>query len=289
MYTNDTIAYYNKQLLDTYKAICNNNPNTPIIALYLANEDFELEPTSSSILSTLKRFLTQLDIVIKSLFVKLSLTLQIITKRYNVIFNKYYTAISTNKNKINTSTFYNTRLNIVNNITMWKRIKAAQQLFSILSNMDGVLNASGHWDTIELKRGFDYLIEIGYDAQSQALINKVSDSYRNDSITQTVNQHMYSINGLIELLNRAKSFEQYTRDSFVVNLKRKFAIVSERLVTEKRLTEDPAKQQILQTKLMRLWWCSHFIKAAYIITNDVCRDLSKLCVAANNAIEEDNT
>lgn len=286
MYSNDTIAYYNTQLLNTYKSLCNNNPETPYILTLVANEEFDMTPTSSGVLSTLMRFLSQLGIVVKSLFVKLSLTLQIITKRYNNIFNKYYTAISTNKSNIDTTKFYNTKIDMVNNIVMRKRIRAVQQLFSILSNMDNILNASGPWDTVELKRAFSYLVEIGYDTQSQSLVNKISSSYKNDTISQTVNQHMYSINGLVSLLDTVRSFEPYTKDSFVTNLKRKFANCSEKLVNESRLTEDTSKKQILQVKLMRLWWCSHFIKAAYIITNDICRDMSKLCVAANNAIEE---
>lgn len=289
MYTSDTISYYENILETTYKSLCNNDPNT---ILFLANEEFEDTQLSPTFSSQLLNFLKQLKIVINALFVKLSVKIKMITKQYDSLFEKYYKELEENKSNINIDDFYNTKLNIVPYITQYKRIKAIQQLFIILDNMDSIIyNSSNEVETPEMKKAFDYLVDIGFDAQNQSLINKVSGNYKNDVISQTVNQHMYTVEKIISLLNSLKNVEKYTKYSWAVNLKRKFNNVSEKLTNEKRVLDNtnPNKHKEIQLKLKRVWWCSHFIKAAYTITNDVCSDLVKLAHTASMNIVRERT
>jgi hypothetical protein len=284
MYTSDTISYYNNILETTYKSLCDNNPNT--ILFLVGNEEFEDTRLSPSFSSQLINFIKQFSIVINALFVKLSVKIKMITKKYDSLFSKYYKELTNNKDNIDIEDFYNTKLSITPYITLYKRIKAIQQLFPILDNMDSIINASGNAiETPEMKKAFDYLTDIGFDAQNQSLISKVSNNYKNDTITQTVNQHMYTVDKIISLLNNLKSVEKYTKYSWAVNLKRKFDMVSTKLTNERRIIDnDNTRKNELQIKIKRVWWCSHFIKAAYTITNDVCKDLTKLSHAASQCI-----
>lgn len=288
MYTSDTISYYNNLLETTYKSLCDNNPNN---ILFLANEEFEDTNVHASFSSQLFNFLKQLNIVITALFVKISTKIKTITKQYDTLFNKYYKELSDNKNNIDTEDFYNTKIAIAPYIVTYKRIKTIQQLFAILDNMDSILNASGSFETPEMKRAFDLLIDIGFDAQNQSLINKSTGSYKNDTITQSVYQHMYTVDKLLSLIDSVKSMEKYTKYSWTVNLRRKFDNVSNKLTNEKRVLDkdNTTKANELQTKIKRLWWCSHFIKAAYTITNDVCKDLVKLSHEASMNIVRSRT
>ena len=275
-YSNVIMKYHDNQIESIYTQLCNCNPNT-FLSTGFENSSFEL----------IKDIGYQIGALAHSLFVKLSMVINKLTKDYAILFDKYVNILNNNRENIDITKFSNSKVTCTNYITTVKRLQTVTHLFTILNNIDSIISASGNWDTPEIKKSFDLLINIGFDTNSQSLINKPSPSYTNDDISQTVLQHQYTLDKMFSLIEQVKPLEKYTKSGYVVNLNKKFASISQKLVEQKRAAnQDPnINQDKIKIQLIRVWWCSHFIKAVYTISNDIVSTMLKLCKAASNSIK----
>ena len=277
-YSNVILEYHNNQIKTIYTQLCNCNPNI-FLSTGFETGSFEL----------IKSITYQISALAHSLFIKLSMLINKLTKDYAILFDKYVNILNSNRENIDITKFSNSKITCTNYITTVKRLQTVTHLFTILNNIDSVVSAPGNWDTPEIKKSFDLLINIGFDTNSQSLINKPSPSYTNDEISQTILQHQYTLDKIFSLVEQVKQLEKYTKSSYIVNLNKKFTSISQKLVEQKRAANQDSNidQDKIKTQLIRIWWCSHFIKAVYTISNDIVSTMLKLCKAAVNSIKPD--
>ena len=280
MYSAEIIEYHTKQLEILYSEILDNAE----YKVYLGYEDFDDEYDSDSSdksSSKAKKILHNVAAIVKSMFVTLSYNLAKMAKLYNTLSNKYNKILS-NPSHINETKFKNTRVTVIPHDKMIKMIKLCNALFELLKDPISSTNSNNSSDFKEVKQA---LLEIGLDINKLNFKDALSKSYKNNKVKQSIHMHKYEVEDLKDLLQDISIYKDITSSMFVSSIRKKVIAQSTKL-TEEFNTADEEDKEKIQTKVTKLWMLANFIKPAYTIANDVCKDLLTLCDVARKCVEE---
>lgn len=276
--------------------------------LVLDNSDLAAQESLGQILSVSKSGIGFIGQKISSLFNRLFVSLRNLTEkilfRHNTIITKWNNRIMKNLNHIDNSKFSQYVTRIVPYHILEKRISVLLKLHHVIDNIESICEAkidynSEDWRTPEITSMYTKLSEIGLDATRLNLLNKVSSSYDKVRLKSTVDNLGYSINNLTDVISKIKPIVQYADFGSVKKISNRFVAYSDKLAKYEeslRFNEEDMssseleeKRHILKIKLARLWWISHFIRATYVIADDIVIDVLKLCKIAERCIsKEDN-
>jgi hypothetical protein len=220
--------------------------------------------------------------------------------RYSAIMLRWDKRIKLNLNKIDGSKFGNTSVTIVPKNLLMKRISALIKLHHILNNIESICDSpvkhdSADWRTPEIMIAYRAMTEIGFDANRFNLIGKVSAAYDQSREKNLISQLGYTTHDLLEIISGMKTLSVYAQENSLKHITTRFVDYSDKLTAyEESLNklddmdseELATKKHILDIKLARLWWISHFIKSSYVVAGDVVVDILKLCKIAERCISE---
>lgn len=242
------------------------------------------------------------------LFSRILISLRNITEkvllRHNSIITRWNNRIIKNLNYIDNNKFNQYVTRVVPYHILEKRIAVLLKLHYVIDNIESICEArvdpnSEDWRTQEIISMYTKLSEIGLDATRLNLLNKVSSSYDKVRLKATVENLGYTVSHLTEIIARIKPIVQYADFNSVKKISNRFVAYSDKLAKYEeslRFNEEDMssseleeKRHILKIKLARLWWVSHFIRATYVIADDIVIDVLKLCKIAEKCIsKEDN-
>lgn len=292
LYSSYNVHFHETQLSILYQQICKDLPKI---------EDLSIGEESLFDTDTLhfKNIILSLANIAQSLFVSLTLTIEKILKKYELILNKYQQILLPNIQNIDTTKFETSTAKIVPHHILQTRLQSLKKVYSLLNNVDTVISYpasnSNSWSTPHIEQAFTSLLDIGFDANKLNLIKKVSTSYDAKRVRQSLSEAGYSEQDISGLIGEVREFTPYVTQSYTRNLNKKLSSLSDSLIKQKEaLDNDSVKsesQKILENKtisnkIMRLWWISHFIKAAYTIASDILDDIVTICKIALRSINQ---
>lgn len=274
-YHKNIVNYYNKELIQLYEEICHSNYTEPLIqekGLEGFSSLSNYNTTKYNISTDLDIFLSSLKKIIKALFIRLDFAIDKLRKNYISLSDNYTKQIQNNRTKLNLDSFLHTKINTVSYDEIQKRIQTVKILYTILENIDKVINSPGGVETPEISKCLTALTSIGYDPNTQNLVKtSVSNrSYKEKYISTTIENHGYTVDKVLRLLSEIKYLDKYTSNNYVATINNKFYNLSINLNNE----NSPKDAQI---KTMRLWICTHFIRTTYTLANHIVNDITDIC------------
>jgi DNA-binding Lrp family transcriptional regulator len=215
--------------------------------------------------------------------------------RSQSIQQRWEKRLKNNLNRIDQEKFYEKKLKIVSYEKLLLRIDAVKQLHVLLSNISQICDSpvtSSDWRTPEFKRAYSVLYKIGFDLSKFSLTKSVSTLYDQDRSTVSVSHHGYSLDKLVQVVEKIKTLAQYADSRTTTKIEKSFVAYGESLSRyDAQLQEQgessSVNREILEIRLARFWWATHFIKVAHQIAYDIMVDVLKLCKAAEAQIVND--
>jgi hypothetical protein len=226
-------------------------------------------------------------------------SMELIVLRYSSIVFRWQKRISANLSKINNDRFSERKASIVDKEQLLLRISAVQKLHHVLDNVELVCEApvksnSVDWRTPEFMQAYDAMMKIGFDANRFDLVKKASAVYDEARTKGTLDAHGYTVSDIEELIELIKPLAHYAQSNQAKALAKRFVDYSDKLVKyetslrEQTDLDDFERQErlsVLNIRIARLWWLSHFIKAANVLATDVVKDVLTICKIAEQCIE----
>ena len=266
------------------------------IAIICGCEDFR--ETTETIIDKIKQITSAIGEGLVTIFNKLSFIVAKLSKKYDLLFNRYYDILVDNRHSVNIDELNSVTLKVVDYNTLVHRLNAAKYIFSILENIDTVImESSESIETPQLKRIFALLIELGVN------INKEKPKYRytdNDIYSQHVKKekfkdHGYTLQNTISLLKDIKGFEKYTSKVYVKSLNIELSKLTSTLLQEAtkirsldhRTKDNKKRYTEVQVKIMRAWWCASVAEVCYHVADDITNDLLTIVEAIIKFIPSD--
>lgn len=261
-------------------------------------ETIELKPLGEQAWSGIKYIAQKLQFLTNRIFISMRNLTEKVVLRYSSIIVRWNKRIKENINRIDSHKFGSRRVKVVPYQTLIRRIEALVKLHHLLDNIEAICEApisptDGDWRTHEIKLAYSAMQSIGFDANKFNLIGKVESDYDKARIKSTLSELGYDLRELQTSIDKLQSLAKYAQSNSVTLLSKRFLDYSEKLKNyEISLHETPDLDQdeterrkyILDIKLARLWWVSHFIKSSYVVANDICIDVLKICKVAELCI-----
>lgn len=218
--------------------------------------------------------------------------------RYESIVHRWNKRIINNTKNLDMEKFDNRKIRVVSYDTLSKRIDAVYKVQHLLNNVEAVCDSpvnpnSEDWRTSEFMSAYRAMQDIGFDANRFDLVRKVSADYDKARIKGSVEGLGYTFATLRSLVEKIGPIAKYADKKTVTQLTDQFVKYSDQLTTyEKSIKEHEdldseereEKMHILNIKIARLWWLSHFVKANYVIAGDIVMDVLKLSKVAEECI-----
>lgn len=285
----------NEQALDDlyYELKC----DLGIIETY-GQETIELMPLAEKTWSGVKYVAHKLQLLTSRIFISMRNLTEKVVLRYSSIVMRWHKRLNENINLIDPHKFGSRKINVVPQALLFARIDALVKLHHILDNIESICEApishtDGDWRTSEIKTAYSAMQSIGFDSNKFNLIGKVESDYDKARRKTTISELGYDVRDLGNVVEKLKPLARYAQSNSVTLLSKRFLDYSDKLKNyEMSLRETPDLDQdevdqrkyILDIKLARLWWVSHFIKSSYVVANDICIDVLKICKVAELCI-----
>ena len=256
-------------------------------------EDFS--ENAKKTLSAVKSVVSAIGSGLSKLFNKLSFTVAKLSKLYNLLFSKYTSVIVNNRHEIDLDKYSELQVKVASYKTNQERLVTVKQLFHLLENIETIVASEPtQLDHPEITKSFKLLMEIGFNINESRIAFKVGDEYSKESIKGTLEQHGYEFSNLISFIKDVRSIEKYASKSFYKEIDNNLTQLSSKILKENKqlknieITEE-TKSKYLQNQIqvMRIWWCSHCTKAAYIIATDIIEDALNICSAVIKLIPKE--
>lgn len=261
-------------------------------------ESIEWMEAAEKTWSGLKYVTHKLQLLTNRIFISMRNLTEKVVLRYSSIVLRWDKRIKENVELIDSEKFGARKTNVVSQALLLKRIDALVKLNHVLDNIESICEApipteSGDWRTSEIKLAYSAMQSIGFDASRFNLIGKVTSDYDDSRTKATLNELGYDLRALQEIVHKLGSLAKYAQSNSVTLLSKRFLEYSDKLKNyEISLRETPdlddeevaERKHTLDIKLARLWWVSHFIKSSYVVANDICIDVLKICKIAELCI-----
>ena len=248
--------------------------------------------------SGLKYITQKLQTLTNRVFISMRNLTEKVVLRYSSIVMRWDRRIKENVDLVDAEKFGARRTKVVPHHLLHKRIDALIKLNHVLDNIESICEApippeSGDWRTAEIKLAYSAMQDIGFDASRFNLVGKVSSDYDESRIKSTLSELGYDLRVLQEIVHKLAHLAKYAQSNSVTALSKRFLDYSDKLKNyEISLNETPDlddheiadRKHTLDIKLARLWWVSHFIKSSYVVANDICIDVLKICKIAELCI-----
>lgn len=190
------------------------------------------------------------------------------------------------------------------------RVMAIATIHQAIGNINTIFNesvASGnYWLTSDCQKAINAMAKIGYNARHyDMMVDGVSASYKRSSIRQSMYLHKYTLKNIMSLLDRMSKIIDYADPSYLQDLEDKLSKLIDKVndqegeILSDRLDDDDTddkkvspkqtveKEYNVKMRAARLWWVTHFVRSAYIVTLDVVNDLEKLVKATESCVSSD--
>lgn len=285
----------NEQALDDlyYELKC----DLGLIETY-GKEAIELMPLAEKTWSGLKYVAHKLQLLTSRVFISMRNLTEKVVLRYSSIVMRWHKRLNENIDLVDSQKFGSRKINVVPHKLLLARVDALVKLHHILDNIEAICEApissvDGDWRTSEIKIAYSAMQSIGFDANKFNLIGKVESDYDKARRKSTLSELGYEVRDIATIVEKLKPLAKYAQSNSVTLLSKRFLDYSEKLKHyEMSLRETPdldqdevdQKKYILDIKLARLWWVSHFIKSSYVVANDICIDVLKICKVAELCI-----
>ncbi len=270
-----------------------------LIATY-GQESFDWMRAAGKTWSGIRYIAEKLQSITTRLFIMIRNTTEKVVMRYSSIMVRWDKRIHANLNRIDSNQFGARSVNVVPHELLMKRIDALTKLHHLLENIESICESpiashEGDWRTVEIRMAYAVMQKIGFDADRFSLVGKVTAEYDSSRTKAPLSVHGYDLSSLREAIDKLRGLAKYAQADNVTKLSKRFVEYSDRLRNyEKSIEEEgPSREDyeqqtyILNIKLARLWWISHFIKASYVVANDICIDVLKICKVAELCITND--
>lgn len=261
-------------------------------------ESIEWMEAAEKTWSGLKYVTHKIQMLTTRIFISMRNLTEKVVLRYSSIVLRWDKRIKENVDLIDATKFGERRTKVVPQQLLLKRIDALVKLNHVLDNIESICEApipaeSGDWRTSEIKLAYAAMQSIGFDASRFNLVGKVTSDYDESRIKSTLNELGYDLRSLQDVVHKLAHLAKYAQSNSVTTLSKRFLEYSDKLKNyEVSLRETPdlddeevaERKHTLDIKLARLWWVSHFIKSSYVVANDICIDVLKICKIAELCI-----
>lgn len=252
------------------------------IALNYGYEDFQ--DTTEILIEKIKYISSMIMDSLTKIFNKLSFIIAKISKKYDLLFNRYLNIILSNKQYINIEELNNIVINTVDYKTLFSRLSASKYIFGILENINMIIiESEDSIETPQLKKIFTLLIELGININRAKPKSRYTDNdiYSQYTKKEKFKDHGYTLQNIISLLKDIKGFEKYTSKVYVKSVNVELTKITNTLLQEanriknldQRDKDNRKRYAEIQVKIMRAWWCANIAEVCYHIADDITDDL----------------
>jgi len=217
--------------------------------------------------------------------------------RYSKINQLWKKRIEQNQQYINSEKFGLRKISIVDYDDLIARLETVTALHHLLDNFEQICNSpvssDGNWKTSQFQKAYDLLLKIGFDTPKFNLVKKTSAAYDAKTYSATIDTHGYTSDKLDEIVRKLDIVAKYSESKTLSQLEKRFIQYGESLSKfENSLREQDGdditeQREVLEIRISRFWWCTHFIKVSHQVAHDVMIDVLKLCKVAESKIEKD--
>lgn len=181
------------------------------------------------------------------------------------------------------------------------RVNAVLAIHQALANVTGIYDGSvaqgNYWLTTDCQKAIDAMAKIGFDARNHdILVESISETYKRATIRQSMFMHKYTLKNIMELFNKVQQIAEYASPAYIEKYQKKFDACIDKLNdaegaiieddNDEKLTEKEkaAREYEISMRAARLWWITHFIRSAYLVTSDIFTVLEKLTAVTEKCI-----
>lgn len=189
------------------------------------------------------------------------------------------------------------------------RVMAIATIHQAIGNINTIFNESvaqgNYWLTSDCQKAINAMAKIGYNARHHdMMIDGVSAAYKRAAIRQSMYLHKYTLKNIMSLLDKMSKIIDYADPTYLQELEEKLNILIDKVndqegeILSDRIDNDDdkkispkqtvEKEYNIKMRAARLWWMTHFVRSAYIVTLDVVNDLEKLVKATENCISTED-
>lgn len=238
--------------------------------------------------------------LVNRLFLSLRQLTDSIFRRYDSLVNRRLKMMETHLNEINETKFLKYKTHIVSYKSLEDRVSAALSVYSVLNNIESIFNYpvkkdSEDWRTPEFINAYKDMTKIGFDADRYSLLKAPIKTYDKARVTGTLDTLGYTPNNILDITRSITKFSNYASKTYTESMVKRFVTCADKLAdyeemiskAEDTMSEDQIEsmRHNIQIKTARLWWMSHFIKAIYVVTNDILVDALKVTNIFERCVE----
>lgn len=238
--------------------------------------------------------------LISRLFLSLRQLTENIFRRYDSLINKRLKMMEQRVGEVNENKFLKYKTHIVPCQVLKDRVSAALSVYSVLNNIESIFNHpvkrdSEDWRTPEFINAYSDMAKIGFDADRYALLKAPLKTYDKARVTKTLETLGYTPTDILDIVRSIAKFSNYASKTYTESMIKRFIACADKLSdyeqmiskAEDTMSEDQIEsmRHNIQIKTARLWWMSHFIKAIYVVTNDILVDALKVANIFERCVE----
>lgn len=238
--------------------------------------------------------------LINRLFLSLHQLTETIFRRYDSLINRRLKGMEKHIDEVNENKFLKYKTHIVPCKVLKDRVNAALSVYNVLNNIESIFNYpikqdSEDWRTPEFISAYRDMTKIGFDADRYSLLKAPIKTYDKVRVTGTLKTLGYTSNNILDITRSITKFSNYASKSYTESMIKRFVTCADKLSdyeqmiskAEDTMSEDQIEsmRHNIQIKTARLWWMSHFIKAIYVVTNDILVDALKVTNIFERCVE----